>query len=218
MVSAIIVAAGRGTRMGPNVDKLFLEIAGRPVAALIETVGSYRIRYLPPDFETLVKSIVYQQLSGKVAKVILDRLHPADIAYILEALPLDDRLVVWDGVKADRDGEILMEGRQVRTVNEAEVLELAQREAELGRAGLGLLDRHADCGIGTYFFITPEGDTVPIPRMFDLMRLFGGLNDLAAEIDRRTGAVDGDALATRIEVHEDRAPQQQSARNVLLGR
>jgi 2-C-methyl-D-erythritol 4-phosphate cytidylyltransferase len=33
MVSAIIVAAGRGTRMGPNVDKLFLEIAGRPVVA-----------------------------------------------------------------------------------------------------------------------------------------------------------------------------------------
>lgn len=29
--SAIIVAAGKGTRMGPNVDKLFLEIAGRPV-------------------------------------------------------------------------------------------------------------------------------------------------------------------------------------------
>jgi 2-C-methyl-D-erythritol 4-phosphate cytidylyltransferase len=33
MVSAIIVAAGRGTRMGPNVDKLFLELAGRPVIA-----------------------------------------------------------------------------------------------------------------------------------------------------------------------------------------
>lgn len=33
MTSAIIVAAGRGTRMGPNVDKLFLEIAGRPVVA-----------------------------------------------------------------------------------------------------------------------------------------------------------------------------------------
>jgi hypothetical protein len=47
------------------------------------------------------------------------------------------------------------------------------------------LSCHADCGIGTYFFITPEGDTVPIPRMFDLMRLFGGLNDLAAEIEGR---------------------------------
>jgi 2-C-methyl-D-erythritol 4-phosphate cytidylyltransferase len=31
MVSAIIVAAGKGTRMGPNIDKLFLEVAGRPV-------------------------------------------------------------------------------------------------------------------------------------------------------------------------------------------
>jgi 2-C-methyl-D-erythritol 4-phosphate cytidylyltransferase len=33
MVSAIIVAAGRGTRMGPNIDKLFLEVGGRPVVA-----------------------------------------------------------------------------------------------------------------------------------------------------------------------------------------
>jgi magnesium transporter len=41
--------------------------------------------------------------------VELDRLHPADVAYILEALPLDERLVVWDLVKADRDGEILLE-------------------------------------------------------------------------------------------------------------
>jgi 2-C-methyl-D-erythritol 4-phosphate cytidylyltransferase len=33
MTSAIIVAAGRGTRMGPDVDKLFLPVAGRPVVA-----------------------------------------------------------------------------------------------------------------------------------------------------------------------------------------
>jgi 2-C-methyl-D-erythritol 4-phosphate cytidylyltransferase len=32
-VSAVIVAAGKGTRMGPNVDKLFLEVAGRPIVA-----------------------------------------------------------------------------------------------------------------------------------------------------------------------------------------
>lgn len=31
--TAIIVAAGKGTRMGPNVDKVFLEIAGKPVVA-----------------------------------------------------------------------------------------------------------------------------------------------------------------------------------------
>lgn len=33
MTSAVIVAAGRGTRMGPNIDKLFLEVAGRPLIA-----------------------------------------------------------------------------------------------------------------------------------------------------------------------------------------
>ena len=33
MISAIIVAAGKGTRMGANVDKLWLDVAGRPVLA-----------------------------------------------------------------------------------------------------------------------------------------------------------------------------------------
>jgi 2-C-methyl-D-erythritol 4-phosphate cytidylyltransferase len=33
MNSAVIVAAGKGTRMGPGMDKLFLEVAGRPVVA-----------------------------------------------------------------------------------------------------------------------------------------------------------------------------------------
>jgi 2-C-methyl-D-erythritol 4-phosphate cytidylyltransferase len=31
--AAIIVAAGKGTRMGPDVDKLFLQLAGRPLIA-----------------------------------------------------------------------------------------------------------------------------------------------------------------------------------------
>ncbi len=39
----------------------------------------------------------------------LDELHPADIAFILESLPLDDRLAVWRLVEADHDGEILLE-------------------------------------------------------------------------------------------------------------
>ena len=33
MVTALIVAAGKGTRMGPNIDKLFLELNGRPLVA-----------------------------------------------------------------------------------------------------------------------------------------------------------------------------------------
>ena len=42
-------------------------------------------------------------------RALLEPLHPADVAYILEALPREQRLVVWDLVKADRDGEILLE-------------------------------------------------------------------------------------------------------------
>ncbi len=34
---------------------------------------------------------------------------PADIAYILEALPLEDRLIVWQLVLAESDGDILLE-------------------------------------------------------------------------------------------------------------
>jgi len=39
----------------------------------------------------------------------LDTLHPADIAYILEALPLEERRYIWNLIKADRDGDILLE-------------------------------------------------------------------------------------------------------------
>ena len=44
------------------------------IAAIIDRVGPYRIEYREPVFETLVRSIIYQQLSGRVAKVILERL------------------------------------------------------------------------------------------------------------------------------------------------
>src|SRR5882724_7209910 len=56
----------------------------------------------------LVEQLVHKQNLAEV-RAKLDRLHAADIAFILEALPLEERLAVWDLVKADRDGEILLE-------------------------------------------------------------------------------------------------------------
>jgi magnesium transporter len=56
----------------------------------------------------LVESLVHKQHLAELQRK-LDALHPADVARILEALPLDDRLLVWDLVKAERDGEILLE-------------------------------------------------------------------------------------------------------------
>ncbi len=60
------------------------------------------------DRSDLVDSLVFKQ-DKAVLQHKLDTLHSADIAYILEALPLDERLYIWDLVKADRDGDILLE-------------------------------------------------------------------------------------------------------------
>ena len=56
----------------------------------------------------LVESLVHKQNLVELQKK-LDELHPADVAYILESLPLEQRLEVWELVKAERDGEILLE-------------------------------------------------------------------------------------------------------------
>jgi len=78
------------------------------------------------DKQALVESVVHhQELPNAERHELLDTLvhkrhlaelreklsglHPADVAYILEALPIDQRLLVWDLVKAERDGEILIE-------------------------------------------------------------------------------------------------------------
>jgi DNA-3-methyladenine glycosylase II len=50
------------------------------LAGIIDRVGDYRIQFRDPDFETLVKSIVNQQLSGRVASVIFARLTAAAAA------------------------------------------------------------------------------------------------------------------------------------------
>ncbi|MCW1937667.1 MULTISPECIES: magnesium transporter [Pseudomonas] len=55
-----------------------------------------------------VENLVHRQNLVELQRKLED-LHPADIAHILEALPLDERLTVWQLVKAERDGDILLE-------------------------------------------------------------------------------------------------------------
>lgn len=51
-----------------------LQQADPVLGEIITRVGAYGIQFRDPSFETLVKSIVYQQLSGRVASVIFSRL------------------------------------------------------------------------------------------------------------------------------------------------
>ena len=50
------------------------------LSQIIKQVGPYNIEYREPDFETLVRAIVYQQLNGKVAATIFGRLTAAAAA------------------------------------------------------------------------------------------------------------------------------------------
>lgn len=57
---------------------------------------------------TAVRTLVQQQALSRLARKI-DRLHAADIAKLLESLPQDERLAIWELVHSDRDGEVLLE-------------------------------------------------------------------------------------------------------------
>jgi len=56
----------------------------------------------------------------------LDELHPADLADVLESLPLEDRLAVWQRVRSDRDGDILLEVSD--SVRETLIADMDDRE------------------------------------------------------------------------------------------
>jgi magnesium transporter len=62
----------------------------------------------------------------------LEDMHPADVAYVLEGLPLDDRLFVWGQVSSDREGEILLEASDsvrdtlLADMNSAEIVAATQ--------------------------------------------------------------------------------------------
>lgn len=75
--------------------------------ALVETVA-HKQELAREDRHVLVDTLLHKQHLAELQRK-LDELHPADIAYILEALPIEQRLLVWDLVKSERDGEILIE-------------------------------------------------------------------------------------------------------------
>ncbi len=64
------------------------------------------------DRHRLVESLTHRQNEAELKRV-LDRLHPADAAYVLEALSLEERLTVWEHIKSEDceldSGEVLLE-------------------------------------------------------------------------------------------------------------
>jgi DNA-3-methyladenine glycosylase II len=105
------------------------------LSEIIDRVGNYQITFRDPDFETLVKSIVYQQLSGRVASVIFDRLAKAaggklTPENVLKLRPSRMRTLGLSGQKTayirdlarhTRDGRVVF--HELRGLSDAEVIE-----------------------------------------------------------------------------------------------
>jgi magnesium transporter len=70
-------------------------------ATTVAIAATTRIEWILSDLAILC--------AGAATTTVYPTTASSDVAYILEALPRDQRLVVWDLVKAERDGEILLE-------------------------------------------------------------------------------------------------------------
>lgn len=56
----------------------------------------------------LVETVLHKQHQTRLQEKFAE-LHPADIAFILESLPLDQRKTAWDAIKTDFEGQVLLE-------------------------------------------------------------------------------------------------------------
>ena len=105
------------------------------LSEIIDRVGAYGIQFRDPSFETLVKSIVYQQLSGRVASVIFERvlkaaggsLTPAGILKLLPSrmrslgLSTQKTAYIRDLARHARDGSVVFE--KLTGLDDAAVIE-----------------------------------------------------------------------------------------------
>jgi magnesium transporter len=62
----------------------------------------------PATNHELVETVLHKQHQTRLQEKFA-LLHPADIAFILESLPLNQRKMTWDAIKTDQDGQVLLE-------------------------------------------------------------------------------------------------------------
>jgi len=113
-----------------------LQNADPVLGGIIQRVGPYRMQHRDPNFHTLVRSIVYQQLSGKAALTIFNRLiaaakvDPLTPESVLKLRPARMRTLglskqkltyIRELARMTRDGEIRFD--QVHTLEDAAIIE-----------------------------------------------------------------------------------------------
>jgi DNA-3-methyladenine glycosylase II len=122
-----------------------LKKADPVMAAIIAKAGPYRVGYTDPVFQTLVRSIVYQQLNGKAALTIFNRLaeavkvSPMTPEAVLKLRPQKMRAVglskqktlyIRELARLTRDGEIQFE--RLPEMADAAIIETLTRVKGVG--------------------------------------------------------------------------------------
>lgn len=122
-----------------------LKKADPVMASIIDQAGAYDIQYREPVFQTLVRSIVYQQLSGKAALTIFNRLaaavksDPMTPEAILKLRPQRMRTLglsqqkiayIRELARRTRDGEIQFE--RLPEMDDAAIIETLTRVKGVG--------------------------------------------------------------------------------------
>ncbi len=65
-------------------------------------------QYEEDDRSNLLEGLLHRQHENEIKSIIND-LHPSDIAFILESLPVNERQAVWQLVSAEHDADVLLE-------------------------------------------------------------------------------------------------------------
>ena len=95
MNTAILVAAGQGTRMGPNVDKIFLELAGAPVVA-----HTWRRFDASPEIDEIVL-VIRAGMEGAFEEIAAGTCLQKPYRFVVGGKERQDS--VWNGLTAVSD-------------------------------------------------------------------------------------------------------------------
>ena len=117
MISAIVLAGGRGKRMNYHKSKQFIEIKGKPV--LVYTLEKFIynksidevILVLPEDEVDYCKKEVLQRYSLKVDRIVIGGKERQDSVFnALEAMEKANIVLIHDGARPFISEKIIEEG------------------------------------------------------------------------------------------------------------
>lgn len=116
MVSAVIVAGGKGERMGYDIPKQYIDIGGRQILSITleafqncDSIDEIVLVVPEGDIDYCLKNIVEQYSFKKVKKIVKGGSSRQKSVYngLLDCNPLTDIVVIHDGVRPFISSELI---------------------------------------------------------------------------------------------------------------